>query len=55
MVRGVTDHYLDAISKSDRKPAVIGHSFGGPIVQKIGGDGVAVATSRPRHVRRRGA
>ncbi len=44
MVQGVTDHYLNAISQLTRKPAVIGHSFGGLIVQKIAGEGVASAT-----------
>jgi alpha-beta hydrolase superfamily lysophospholipase len=44
MVQGVTDHYLAAISQLQKKPAVIGHSFGGLIVQKIAGDGVAAAT-----------
>ena len=44
MVQGVTDHYLEAISLLDRKPAVIGHSFGGLIAQKIAGEGVAAAT-----------
>jgi pimeloyl-ACP methyl ester carboxylesterase len=44
MVQGVTDHDLEAISLLDRKPAVIGHSFGGLIAQKIAGEGVAAAT-----------
>jgi non-heme chloroperoxidase len=44
MVQGVTDHYLNAISQLDKKPAVIGHSFGGLIVQKIAGEGVSAAT-----------
>lgn len=44
MVQGITDHYLQAISLLDRKPVVIGHSFGGLIVQKIAGEGVAAAT-----------
>jgi non-heme chloroperoxidase len=44
MVQGVTDHYLTAISQLQKKPAVIGHSFGGLIVQKIAGEGVAAAT-----------
>jgi pimeloyl-ACP methyl ester carboxylesterase len=44
MVQGVTDHYLAAISQLQKKPAVIGHSFGGLIVQKIAGEGVAAAT-----------
>lgn len=44
MVQEVTDHYLDAIRRLSRKPAVIGHSFGGLIAQKIAGEGVAVST-----------
>ncbi|MDQ1569663.1 MAG: hypothetical protein QOF79_337 [Actinomycetota bacterium] len=44
MVQQVTDHYLDAISRLEKRPIVIGHSFGGLIAQKIAGEGVAVAT-----------
>jgi non-heme chloroperoxidase len=44
MVQDVTDHYLNAISQLEKKPVVIGHSFGGLIAQKIAGDGVAAAT-----------
>jgi non-heme chloroperoxidase len=44
MVQGVTDHYLQAIRLLQRKPVVIGHSFGGLIAQKIAGEGVAAAT-----------
>ncbi|MCU1610587.1 MAG: alpha/beta hydrolase, partial [Pseudonocardiales bacterium] len=44
MVQGVTDHYLDAISSLENKPAVIGHSFGGLIAQKIADEGASVAT-----------
>src|ERR1700716_1042853 len=33
----VADHYADVISKLDRKPAVIGHSFGGLLAQMIAG------------------
>ena len=43
-VQGVTDHYLQVISQLNRKPIVIGHSFGGLIAQKIAGEGVAAAT-----------
>jgi non-heme chloroperoxidase len=43
-VRGVTDHYLDAIERLDKKPAVVGHSFGGLIAQKIAGIGASAAT-----------
>ena len=44
MVQEVTDHYLAAISRLDRKPAVIGHSFGGLISLKIAGEGASFAT-----------
>ena len=44
MVQQVTDHYLAAISELVSKPAVIGHSFGGLIAQKIAGEGASAAT-----------
>lgn len=44
MVQQVTDHYLEAISHLGIKPAVIGHSFGGLIAQKIAGEGASAAT-----------
>ncbi len=44
MIGAVTDHYAEAISLLTRKPALIGHSFGGLIVQKLAGTGVAAAT-----------
>ena len=44
MVQAVTDHYLEAIAKLNAKPAVVGHSFGGLIAQKIAGEGVSAAT-----------
>jgi pimeloyl-ACP methyl ester carboxylesterase len=40
----VADHYAEVIGKLDRKPAVIGHSFGGLLVQMIAGRGLAAAT-----------
>ena len=43
MVQGVTDHYLEAISRLAKKPAVVGHSFGGLISLKIAGEGAAFA------------
>jgi non-heme chloroperoxidase len=43
-IRQVTQHYLDAIGQLKRKPALIGHSFGGLIAQKLAGEGVAVVT-----------
>ena len=44
MVQQVTDHYHEAITQLDRKPAVVGHSFGGLIAQKLAGEGVSAAT-----------
>lgn len=44
MVQAVTDHYLEAIALLARKPAVVGHSFGGLIAQKIAGTGASAAT-----------
>jgi non-heme chloroperoxidase len=44
MVQQVTDHYLEAISKLNQQPVVIGHSFGGLISLKIAGEGVASST-----------
>lgn len=44
MVQAVTDHYLEAIDKLATKPAVIGHSFGGLIAQKIAGEGASAVT-----------
>ncbi len=44
MVQDVTDHYLHAISLLTKKPAVIGHSFGGLISLKIAGEGSSFAT-----------
>src|SRR5260370_21943456 len=43
-IKQVTDHYVDAIRQLNTKPAVIGHSFGGLIAQKIAGEGVAAVT-----------
>ena len=44
MVRAVTDHYLEAIGGLNNPPAVVGHSFGGLIAQKIAGEGRSAAT-----------
>ena len=40
----ITDHYLEAIGKLTKKPAVVGHSFGGMMAQKIAGAGASAAT-----------
>ena len=44
MVGAVTDHYAAAVGQLQRKPAVVGHSFGGLIAQKLAGDGLSTAT-----------
>jgi non-heme chloroperoxidase len=40
----VADHFADAIAKLDKKPAVIGHSFGGLLTQIIAGRGLSAAS-----------
>jgi non-heme chloroperoxidase len=40
----VADHFAAVIGELDKKPAVIGHSFGGLLAQMIAGRGLAVAT-----------
>jgi len=42
-VDDVTDHYAKVIASLPAKPIVIGHSFGGLIVEKLLGDGHAAA------------
>jgi non-heme chloroperoxidase len=41
----VAEHYAEAIAKLDRKPVVIGHSFGGLLTQKLVGMGLSVAAA----------
>jgi len=43
-IKQVSDNYVDAIGQLKTKPAVIGHSFGGLIAQKVAGEGVAAVT-----------
>jgi pimeloyl-ACP methyl ester carboxylesterase len=40
----VADHYDGCISRLNKKPVIIGHSFGGLIVQILAGRGLATAT-----------
>jgi pimeloyl-ACP methyl ester carboxylesterase len=40
----VADHYGNVIGRLGRKPAVIGHSFGGLVAQIVAGRGLAAAT-----------
>ncbi len=43
-IKQVTDRYIAAIGQLNKKPAVIGHSFGGLIAQRIAGEGAAAVT-----------
>jgi non-heme chloroperoxidase len=40
----VADHYADVIGKLAKKPAVIGHSFGGLLTQIVAGRGLSAAS-----------
>jgi non-heme chloroperoxidase len=40
----VADHFAEVIRRLDRKPAIVGHSFGGLLVQMIAGRGLSAAT-----------
>src|SRR6184192_40613 len=40
----VADHYADVIGQLKKKPAVIGHSFGGLLAQIVAGRGLSAAT-----------
>jgi pimeloyl-ACP methyl ester carboxylesterase len=40
----VADHFQEAIEKLERKPAVVGHSFGGLLAEIIAGRGLAEAS-----------
>jgi pimeloyl-ACP methyl ester carboxylesterase len=40
----VADHFADVIGKLDKKPAVIGHSFGGLLTQILAGRGLSAAS-----------
>jgi non-heme chloroperoxidase len=39
----VTAHHAEVIGQLERKPVVVGHSFGGLITQKLAGEGLAAA------------
>jgi non-heme chloroperoxidase len=43
-IKQITTHYIDAIRQLNKKPAVIGHSFGGLIAQQLAGEGVSAVT-----------
>lgn len=40
-VQGITDHVAQVIKELKAKPAIVGHSFGGLITQKLAGQGLA--------------
>jgi non-heme chloroperoxidase len=40
-VGAITDHFAAVIERLDAKPAIVGHSFGGLITQKLAGRGLA--------------
>ena len=40
----VADHYAQVIARLQKKPTIIGHSFGGLLVQMLAGRGLSVAT-----------
>jgi non-heme chloroperoxidase len=40
----VAHHFAEAIGKLDKKPAIVGHSFGGLIAQILAGRGLSAAT-----------
>ncbi len=43
-IKQVTQHYAEAIGQLKRKPAIIGHSFGGLIAQQLADEGLAAVT-----------
>ncbi|MFJ5217119.1 alpha/beta hydrolase [Streptomyces sp. NPDC088354] len=43
-VAEVVDHFADLIGRLERKPAVVGHSFGGLITQILAGRGLSAAS-----------
>ncbi len=43
-VGDVADHFEDVITKLEKKPAVVGHSFGGLLTQILAGRGVSAAS-----------
>jgi non-heme chloroperoxidase len=43
-IRQVVDHYVEVVSALTKKPVMVGHSFGGLVVQIMAGRGLAAAT-----------
>ena len=43
-VGAITEYYVEMIGRLERKPAIVGHSFGGLITQKLAGMGLATVS-----------
>ena len=43
-VGAITEYYADMLSRLESKPAIVGHSFGGLITQKLAGMGLAAVS-----------
>lgn len=43
-IKQITDYYVQVIGQLRRKPAIVGHSFGGLIAERLAGMGLAAAT-----------
>lgn len=43
-IKQVTDHFSDIIHQLKRKPAIVGHSFGGLIAQQLADEGLSLVT-----------
>lgn len=43
-IKAITAHFADAIGQLKRKPALVGHSFGGAITQMLAGQGLSAAS-----------
>ena len=43
-IKEVADHFEDVIRKLDKKPAIVGHSFGGLLTQILAGRGLSAAS-----------
>jgi pimeloyl-ACP methyl ester carboxylesterase len=43
-IRDIVDHLVEVIGKLDRKPAIVGHSFGGLMTQILAGRGLSAAS-----------
>jgi pimeloyl-ACP methyl ester carboxylesterase len=43
-IQAVTDHYQEAVATLTKRCAIVGHSFGGMIAQKLAGEGASNAT-----------